>query len=82
MPPLMAGALERRAATPLTLSLSEKIAICVSVVACTSRAVGGTMIRCYVGGESKWMTAKSFEYGDLEKMWNVGGKGRKDNSNP
>ena len=43
MPPGILGALERRAATPLTLSLSEKVAICVSVVLCTSRAVGGTM---------------------------------------
>lgn len=44
MPPAILGALERRAATPLTLSLSEKVAICVSVVLRTSRADGGTMV--------------------------------------
>lgn len=44
MPPPILGALERRAGMPLTLSLSEKVAICVSVVLCTSRAVGGTMV--------------------------------------
>lgn len=43
IPPGILGALERRAATPLTLSLSEKVAICVSVVLCTSRAVGGAI---------------------------------------
>lgn len=50
MPPLMAGAFERRAATPLTLSLSVKVAICVSVAGCRSRAVGGTIIWFFVGG--------------------------------
>lgn len=50
MPPLMAGAFERRAATPLTLSLSVKVAIWVSVAGCRSRAVGGTMIWFFVGG--------------------------------
>lgn len=52
-PPLTAGALERRAATPLTLSLSEKVAICVSMVLCTSRAVGGTMVELSVEGAGR-----------------------------
>ena len=53
IPPGILGALERRAATPLTLSLSEKVAICVSVVLCTSRAAGGGMVRMVVAGAER-----------------------------
>ena len=53
MPPGILGALERRAATPLTLSLSENVEMCVSVVLCTPRAVGGTMVRIFVAGAER-----------------------------
>ena len=43
MPPLILGALERRAATPFTLSLSEMLVIWVSIVALGSVAAGGVM---------------------------------------
>lgn len=43
MPPLILGALERRAATPLTLNLSTRVAIWVSIVARGSVAAGGAM---------------------------------------
>ena len=84
-PPLIAGCLERRAATPLTLSLSVKRAICVSVVACTSRAVGGTMARCYVESRRS-RRSRQFELfmnmgmwkGRLGSEWNVGRERRKE----
>jgi len=43
MPPLIFGALDRRAATPLTLKRSEKVAICVSIAPWTSVAIGGAI---------------------------------------
>ena len=64
IPPGILGALERRAVTPLTLSLSEKVVICVSVMLCTSRAVGGGMVRMIVasaeGGST--VTRYNLEY--------------------
>ena len=64
MPPPMAGALERRVGTPLTLSLSNKVAICVSVVLWTSRAVGGTITSSFVG--SFGHGASCFEGGNVK----------------
>ena len=73
MPPAMAGALERRAVTPLTLSLSEKVAICVSAVLWTSRAVGGAITSSLVGSlveDAQRLVDSCFENGEMGK-WRV-----------
>ena len=44
IPLLMSGAFDRRAATPLMLSLSMKVAACVSISPWTSVATGGDMM--------------------------------------
>ena len=74
MPPAMTGALERRAVTPLTLSLSEKVAICVSAVLWTSRAVGGAMTSSLVGflvEDAERVVDGCFESGRMEGIYGV-----------
>lgn len=71
-PPLILGSLERRAATPLTLNLSEKVAICVSEVVCTSRAVGGAMVNfllLFFLLEGLLAELLPFHVGKSGKMW-------------
>lgn len=49
MPPAIFGAFERLAATPLTLSRSEKVALWVSIVLWMSVAIGGVMVKSKTG---------------------------------
>jgi hypothetical protein len=59
MPPAIFGAFERLAATPLTVSRSEKVALWVSIVLWMSVAIGGIMFQSEI--ESVGTTVRRYK---------------------